>query len=116
MDQNFDALKSAKDFIEEMSNQFIIKSGENEKDAFIKAGLFVMYAWAYINKKQESINELKSEASRLFEKVGNFFHQAEKDIDKMKVENRKYHKAISGLSNEQFDSLLDYVQSKIRIN
>lgn len=115
MEQNNEPLLITKEFIEEMSEQFVSESGEEKKDAFIKAGLFVMFAWAHINKKVDTIDELKKEASRIFERTGNFFHQAVKDIQKIKVENPFYYESIKNLTDVQFDNLLDYIQTRIKV-
>lgn len=115
MNSNPAALIAAKEFIESLASQFENKSGESKKETFIRAGLFTMFTWAYSNHKSETVIELKNEASRLFHTVGNFFHQAEKDIKNMKIENPAIYNAIKSLDEIQFDNLLDYVQTKIKL-
>lgn len=109
-------LQQLQNFYNNLVQQYTTSLQIPKLEAKLKVGTLVLYFYAYSINDSELQEKLKAEAQELFDKVGNFFSEAESDLNKMKIERPDLAEMFTKTTHEEYDLLVKYIQDDILIS
>jgi|GEM_PF-4150098 len=111
-----DNLQQLQNFYTNLVRQYASSLQIPELEAKLKVGTLVLYFYAHSINNSELKEKVKAEASELFDKVGNFFSEAESDFNKMKIERPDLVAMFAKTTPEDYDFFVKFIQDDILIS
>jgi hypothetical protein len=108
-------LSYVKNFYKEAVFQLINQTKATTQDSTLKVGLMILYFWASIYENKETLDNIISEGKNYLVNADSFFQEAQQDFLRLKFENHPIITHLSKLSIEDYNSLIDFLQSEYKI-